>query len=50
MASSFLLQVLDVVLDPDVIGVGAYGMALFGDEAMERKGEGLQTQASSSEV
>lgn len=41
------LQVLDVVLDPVITGVGTYGMALFGHEAVEQKGEGSPPEASS---
>lgn len=42
LGHSVFLHVLDMVLDPLVPGVGADGMAPFGDEAVEQEGEGSQ--------
>lgn len=36
-------QLLDVVLDPGITGVGTDGVALYGDEAVE-KGRRIQTR------
>lgn len=47
LGHSVLLHVLDIVLDPLVPGVGADGMAPFGDEAVEQEGEGSQTKGPS---
>lgn len=37
-------QLLDVVLDPGITGVGTDGFALYGDEAMEKEGEGYKPE------
>lgn len=41
LGHSDLLQLLDVVLNPVITGVGTNGTALFGDEAMEQERERL---------
>lgn len=46
---SVLLQVLYVVLDPLIFRIGTDAMALCGDEAVEKEGEGLYIEGTSSQ-